>query len=364
MVADIRVAFRKAHIPYHDIGSNGDTVQVRVTDASRTDEAAKLIDGISPTMQSSVLSVGAKEYDVTQPGGGLFSLRMTDGYKTQTHTQVMEQSERGGAPPHRRNGHRRAEHRAIGRRSHPESGPRPAGSHPAEGLVGQDRFKATFRLVDESADPNAEVVPIGDEILPVMNKDKNAPVRKDVLQSRVMVSGDRLTDAGAGFDQQTGQPVVTFRFDSVGAREFGDVTKNNVHHRFAIVLDKEILTDPNIQEAILGGSGQITGSFTTQSANDLGPSCCAPAPCRRGSTSSRNGHRRRRAWRRSGESRQLFRHRRIGAGGAVHDWTLWPVRSVRRYRAHPQHRAAAGGADPVHRYPDLKGIAGISKPRN
>jgi protein-export membrane protein SecD len=127
----------------------------------------------------------------------------------------------------------------------------------------------TFQLVDESADPNNPVVPIGDEILPVMNKDKNAPVRKDVLQSRVMVSGDRLTDAAAGFDQQTGQPVVTFRFDSVGAREFGDVTKNNVNHRFAIVLDKEILTDPNIQEAILGGSGQITGSFTTQSANDL-----------------------------------------------------------------------------------------------
>ncbi len=84
-----------------------------------------------------------------------------------------------------------------------------------------------------------------------------------------MVSGDRLTDAGTGFDQQTGEPVVTFRFDSVGARQFGDVTKANVNHRFAIVLDEQVLTAPNIINPILGGSGQITGSFTTQSANNL-----------------------------------------------------------------------------------------------
>ncbi len=84
-----------------------------------------------------------------------------------------------------------------------------------------------------------------------------------------MVSGDRLTDAGPSFDSRTGQPVVTFRFDSVGAREFGDVTKDNVGHRFAIVLDKQVISAPVIQEPILGGSGQITGSFTTQTANNL-----------------------------------------------------------------------------------------------
>jgi len=83
------------------------------------------------------------------------------------------------------------------------------------------------------------------------------------------VSGDRLTDASQGFDQQTGQPVVNFRFDSVGARQFGDVTKERVGHRFAIVLDKQVLTDPTINNVILGGSGYITGNFTTQTANDL-----------------------------------------------------------------------------------------------
>jgi preprotein translocase subunit SecD len=129
----------------------------------------------------------------------------------------------------------------------------------------------TFQLVDEQANPNATVAPIGSEILPMMRdaQSRNLPEQKIVVYRRVMVSGDRLTDAGTAFDQQTGEPVVTFRFDSVGARQFGEVTKANVNHRFAIVLDKQVITAPNIINPILGGSGQITGSFTTQSANNL-----------------------------------------------------------------------------------------------
>ena len=92
LVGDIRAAFRKAHIPYTDLDAKADGVQVRVTDSTRLDEAAKLIDGLNGSMQSSILAVGAKEYDVTQPGGGLFVMHTTDGYKTQTRTQVMEQS--------------------------------------------------------------------------------------------------------------------------------------------------------------------------------------------------------------------------------------------------------------------------------
>jgi len=85
----------------------------------------------------------------------------------------------------------------------------------------------------------------------------------------VRVAGDRLVDASQGFDQQTGQPVVNFRLDSVGARQFGDVTKEHVGHRFAIVLDKQVISAPNINTVILGGSGYIIGSFTAQTANDL-----------------------------------------------------------------------------------------------
>jgi protein-export membrane protein SecD len=127
----------------------------------------------------------------------------------------------------------------------------------------------TLQLVDEQANPEATTAPIGDEILPMLNENKNEPPQKIVVQRRVMVSGDRLTDASQGFNQQTGAPVVDFRLDNVGARQFGDVTKEHVGHRFAIVLDKQVITAPVIQSVILGGSAFIEGNFTAQTANNM-----------------------------------------------------------------------------------------------
>ena len=89
------------------------------------------------------------------------------------------------------------------------------------------------------------------------------------IEERIAVSGDRLTDARAGFDQMSNQPVVSFRFDNLGARQFGDVTRANVGKPFAIVLDQKVLSAPVIREPIIGGSGQISGGFTVQQTTDL-----------------------------------------------------------------------------------------------
>jgi protein-export membrane protein SecD len=127
--------------------------------------------------------------------------------------------------------------------------------------------------VDDGADPAQAakgIVPIGDEVLEQVPGINGEPQPSLVVEKRVLVAGDRLTDAALGFEQQRGnQPVVTFKFDSVGAREFGDVTKTDVGRRFAIVLDNKIIEAPVIQEPILGGTGQISGNFTVQSATDL-----------------------------------------------------------------------------------------------
>jgi len=267
MVGDIRSGFRKAKIPLTDLNGHGDTVSVRVTDPARIEDARTLLNTINPTVTGAVLGVGGKQYDMTEQGG-VFTLHMTDAFKTTTRQQVLDQSVE------------------VVRRRIDELGTR----EPSIERSGDDRIlvqvpglqdptqlkiilgktaKMSFRLVDESADPNAAVAPIGDEILPVLNENKNAAVRKVAVQRRIAVAGDRLTDAGSGFDQRTGSPVITFRFDSVGAREFGDVTKEHVGHRFAIVLDNQVIMDANIQEPILGGSGQITGSFTTQTTNNI-----------------------------------------------------------------------------------------------
>jgi len=89
------------------------------------------------------------------------------------------------------------------------------------------------------------------------------------VRNTVVLGGDRLSDASAGFDPETRQPVVNFRFDRTGAREFGAITQANVGRPFAIVLDGKVLSAPVIREPITGGSGQISGGFTVQEAGTL-----------------------------------------------------------------------------------------------
>ncbi len=90
-----------------------------------------------------------------------------------------------------------------------------------------------------------------------------------LLRETPVVRGDQLVDAQPGFDQRTNEPIITFRFNQSGARTFGRFTQENVGRPFAIVLDDKVLSAPVIQEPILGGSGQISGSFTVETANNL-----------------------------------------------------------------------------------------------
>ncbi len=88
-----------------------------------------------------------------------------------------------------------------------------------------------------------------------------------VIKRKPVVGGENLVDANVSF--QEGQPVVSFKFDSVGGKRFGEATKNNVGEQLAIVLDNKVLSAPTIQTAITGGSGVITGNYTTESAGEL-----------------------------------------------------------------------------------------------
>jgi SecD/SecF fusion protein len=89
------------------------------------------------------------------------------------------------------------------------------------------------------------------------------------IQDHVAMAGDRLSDARSAFDERTGQPIISFRLDNIGARQFSDITRANVGRPFAIVLDGKVLSAPVINEHIGGGSGQISGRFTTSQAADL-----------------------------------------------------------------------------------------------
>ena len=132
-------------------------------------------------------------------------------------------------------------------------------------LIGQTA-RLEFKLVDLSANPQDVQqgrAPPGSQVLPMMEGGGYIAVKR-----RVMVSGDQLTDASQSFDQD-GRPDINIKFNTAGARRFGRATQENVGKPFAIILDDKVLSAPNINEPILGGSAQIAGSFTVQSANDL-----------------------------------------------------------------------------------------------
>ena len=78
-----------------------------------------------------------------------------------------------------------------------------------------------------------------------------------------VISGGDLSDAQTAFDQRSGEPVVSFKFNSAGARKFAQATTDGVGQRFAIVLDNQVISAPVIREPIIGGQGQISGSFTS-----------------------------------------------------------------------------------------------------
>ena len=92
---------------------------------------------------------------------------------------------------------------------------------------------------------------------------------KVLVSKRIVISGENLLDAQPKMDNQTNQTIVTFNLDRVGAKRFGKSTKTGIGKRLAIVLDGKVVSAPVIQSVILGGSGQISGNFTFQSATDL-----------------------------------------------------------------------------------------------
>jgi preprotein translocase subunit SecD len=137
-------------------------------------------------------------------------------------------------------------------------------THLKEVLVRTARLE--FRLVDLSMTVEQAIatqVPPNSEIL------GSPKGEKFLVEKRVLVSGVDVVDAQPSFSPRGDEPVVSFRFNSAGARKFAEATQQNVGKPFAIVLDNEVVSAPVIREPILGGSGQISGNFTVQEANDL-----------------------------------------------------------------------------------------------
>jgi len=117
--------------------------------------------------------------------------------------------------------------------------------------------KLTFHLVVDGRGSSTMTLP--------MIENNGAPI---TLERRAILSGDMLVNAQVSQDQN-GQPAVSFTFDGVGTKKFAKFSSNNVGRLFAIVLDNEVISAPVIREPIIGGAGQISGSFSIKEASDL-----------------------------------------------------------------------------------------------
>ena len=247
----------------------GKSVEVRLREGQDVQAALSKLRELSQPITNNLVGVtGDRTVDITDAGSGLIRLTPTDAAANERIRQTVDQSipiiekrvnELGLVEP---TVQRQGVDRIL------VQVPGLGDPRRLIDLIGKTA-KLEFRLVDQTVSPQEAVqghVPADSEVLFEGKGEQKTPV---VVQKQVIVDGVDLTDAQATFDQRNSEPVVSFRFNTTGARKFAQVTQENVGRPFAIVLDNEVISAPVIREPILGGSGQISGTFTVQSANDL-----------------------------------------------------------------------------------------------
>ena len=253
----------------------GNAVEVRIKEGQDVQAALAKLRALSQPITNNIIGVtGQQTLDVTDAGGGLIRLAVTEAAMNERIRQTVEQ-----AVPiieKRVNGMGLVEPTIQREGIDRVLVQVPGLSDPRELIETIGRIaKLEFRLVNLNA--NVQSVPADSEVLcEVRDQKKPGEVKPPlcvggspiVVYKQVMVSGADLSDARAGFDQNN-RPVVDFTFNSTGARIFGEVTQENVGRPFAIILDNEVVSAPNIKEPILGGRGQISGSFTTEQVATL-----------------------------------------------------------------------------------------------
>src|SRR5882762_4066151 len=264
---DARRTLRDAKIVYTGLATKPDSVEVRVTKDTDLPTALSKLRELSQPLGGLLGTSGQRSLEVSDAGGGLIRLTVPPAAITERIRQAVEQSiqiverrvnELGTVEPLiQRQGVDRILVQVPGLQDPTR----------LKELLGKTA-KLDFRMVDLTVPADQATqgrVPQDSEVL----MSSTSPKTPYVIKKQVLVSGADLTDAQPGFDQRSGEPIVSFRFNTSGSRKFAQATSDNVGQPFAIVLDNEVISAPVIREPITGGSGQISGSFTVQQANDL-----------------------------------------------------------------------------------------------
>jgi preprotein translocase subunit SecD len=263
-IGDFRTALRKERISYAGVSREGQTVQIRFTDAAQLEKAKKVLSKEYPnlTLKDSANS----EYKLLTASLNAVEQKRIQDFALKQNIQTLHNriNELGVAEPIiQQQGADRVVVQLPGVQD----------TAKAKEILGRTAT-LEIRLVDEDkSDPatleNAEKgqAPVGDEVF----KDREG--RAILVKKNVVLTGDYITDAGPGINGQTGQSVVNVTLDGRGARVFQQVTRENVGKRMAILLiekgNTEVVTAPVINEEIGGGRVQISGMANTQEATDI-----------------------------------------------------------------------------------------------
>ncbi len=249
-------------VKFRDLGITNNAVSLTVTDPTQLDRAVETLRKVTRPVGN---LTGQRDVDVAVVDGNRVTLTPTDAGIVSATNSAMEQEvevirrridELGTREPTIvRQGDNRIVVQVPGLQD-PSA---------LKALIGKTA-KLEFKLVDTDADPAqvaAGTAPPGDQILAYSDRPGAVAVKR-----RAMITGDQLVDSQVSQDQN-GAPAVSFRFDATGGRRFAKATQDNVGKPFAIILDNKVISDPRINEPILGGSGIISGSYTTATANQL-----------------------------------------------------------------------------------------------
>ncbi len=265
--ADIRDALRKEKIVLRSSIRNK-SIHIKLNDKSQTEKALSVIGDTVEYLGGSLTGIGVPDIDYDVVEGGIIVVRLTeeglvirsDDVITQSIEVIRRRIDGMGTtePTIQKQGVGRILVQVPGF-DDPQK---------LKQIIGKTA-KLSFQLVN-SAVGEQDRVPPGYERFPMAESERQPGLPDSIVVSRrKILTGENLVDAGLGYDQDN-RPVVSFRFDRLGGKKFADVTRKNVNRRFAIILDGVVISAPNIQTPILGGSGIITGNFTVESASDLG----------------------------------------------------------------------------------------------
>jgi preprotein translocase subunit SecD len=264
---DVRKQLRDAKIGFTAVGVTANAVQVRLAKPEDADAAVRELRKLNQPIGSALLGTETSSIDVQKGEGG---------------TVIVQPTSQGLA--HRVTSAASAALETVRRRVDSAGTTEPVIVRQGSDRIlvqvpGFDDTRRLKELIGNTAklsfhevhpqitaeEARATRIPVGYRIYPSAEQQEAAYL----LRETPVVPGDDLVDAQPGFDSRTNEPVINFRFNQAGARKFGAFTRDHVGQPFAIVLDDKVISAPVIREPILGGSGQISGSFTIESANTL-----------------------------------------------------------------------------------------------